>query len=386
MMGGKKMKEKLSNPKYSDAILHIWRTFNKNNGPLWATSLTYTTLFALVPLFAVALSLFKVFGGFEQVQKIYLFPLISEMLDPTQKIEVMRYIQGFVDQIDAGVLGIMGTFVFLLTFIPLFMTIERSINVIWGRKDDRPLWIKFAIYWAIATLGPLVIVTAMITLSVLTQYIPALSFLEILKPFVLILIIFSLFIIYKLIPNTEVRNKPALVGAVTGGLLWIIASLLYQNYMEFIAGTITIYGSLGAIPIFLLWIYLNWFIMLLGAQISRYAQYPGKTYISNPAILFRASIDILKTLSSHVTEGTYLKEPKLDKITLYPPEIVSKVIDGLRSADLVLIKGDIILPAKPLSAIKPSDLMRIFIGDIKGDAFKGIDLSKPDEVTLADIT
>ncbi len=385
------LKKRSPTIKYINISLQIWKAFSANNGPLWATSLTYTTLLAIVPLLAVALALFKAFGGFEQAQETYFFPLINEMLDPTHKIEVMGYIQKFVNNIDVGVLGIVGTLIFLLTFIPLFISMERAINAIWARVDDRPIWLKFAIYWAITTLGPMVIVVSMVVLSMLSSYVPGLEYLKTMKPFVLLLIILSLFFIYKLVPNTDVWNKPAFIGASAGGVLWIMASLLYQTYMKYTTTTITIYGSLGAIPIFLLWIYLNWFIILLGAQVARYAQYPQKKHLTctaNSADLFRASIDILKTLSTHIATGAYLTEARLSRITHYPPEILSKVIESLGASGLILIKGDLLLPTKSLSAIRPADLVQIFIGNIKDGAFKGlpVDVNGLDNVTLADIT
>ena len=120
----------------------VWKDFNKNNGFLWATTLTYTTLFALVPLLAVALSLFKAFGGFEELQENMLLPLLTEILDPTHKIQVIDHIEGYVDRINAGALGIIGTIVFILTFVPLFLGMEGAMNTIWHKQDDRSIWRK----------------------------------------------------------------------------------------------------------------------------------------------------------------------------------------------------------------------------------------------------
>lgn len=370
------------------ALSQIWRDFNKNNGLLWAASLTYTTLFALVPLLAVALSLFKAFGGFEEIQEAFLLPIVSEILDPTHKIKVMEYIQGYVDKIDAGTLGIIGTLAFILTFIPLFIGMEKAINTIWARVDDRPIWLKFVMYWAIATLGPVAVVISMTTVSSFVKFVPALSLIQSLKPMIILFIIFGLFLIYKLVPNTDVGNKPALIGAITGGILWIIANFMYQTYMNYATASFSIYGSLGAIPVFLLWIYINWVIILLGAQVSRFAQYPQAGYPNGdttPAELFGASLDILSKLFISINNGTYPNEAYLNKLVSYPPEIISTIVERLRSADIITIKGDLILPAKPKEGIRASHLLQIFMGDIKGEALEKIDISKLDELTLADL-
>ncbi|MBT8490879.1 MAG: YihY/virulence factor BrkB family protein, partial [Deltaproteobacteria bacterium] len=283
----------------TENIRLIWKDFNKNNAFLWATTLTYTTLFAIVPLLAVALSLFKAFGGFQELQENMLLPLLSEMLDPTHKIQVMEYTQLYVDKINAGALGIIGTVVFILTFVPLFIGMESAMNTIWQKVDDRPIWRKFVTYWTIITLGPIAIVATMSTASSFHAYIPGLAFLEPFRPMMLLGIILVLFLIYKLVPNTEVGTKPALIGATSSTICWIIANFGYKTYMTYATASFSIYGSLGAIPVFLLWIYINWIIFLFGVQMAKSVQYPPRQYptgAATPAQLLKASLDLLSLI------------------------------------------------------------------------------------------
>ncbi len=361
--------------RFIDITRRIWKAFQDNNCFLWAASLTYTTLFALVPLLAVALSLFKAFGGFKELQETILMPIISEILDPTHKMEVLQHVQAYVDRINVGTLGILGTSIFILTFIPLFSSLEKAINNIWGRTENRPFWLKFAMYWAVTTLGPVAAVIIFGSVSFLSKLMPELSFLHTLKPLLVIFIVFSLFIIYKLVPNTEVDNGPALMGAGIGGLIWLISSFLYQSYMKVVTTSFTIYGSLGAIPVFLLWIYINWLVILLGAEIAFFVQFPdylnGNSKVT-PTKLFKASIDILGILFRNIKRGNFLGEKELLENSNYLPGIVSTVITTLTSSGILSAKENILLPSKGADEILVSDLIGLFIGDINEDVLAGI--------------
>ena len=373
-----------------DSLGLLWKDFNKNNVFLWATTLTYTTLFAIVPLLAVALSLFKAFGGFQELQENTLLPLLSEMLDPTHKIQVMEYIQMYVDKINAGALGIIGTIVFILTFVPLFMGMESAMNTIWKKVDDRPIWRKFVTYWTIITLGPIAMVATMSTASSFHEYIPGLAFLEPFRPMMLLGIILVLFLIFKLVPNTEVGTKPALIGATSSTVCWIIASFGYKTYMKYATASFSIYGSLGAIPVFLLWIYINWIIFLFGVQVAKSVQYPPSQYptgAATPAQLVKASLDLLTLIYGSMSKGVYYTEATLLKELSKTTRIVPSVIDTLRQHELIVSKGDLILPNKAAEDIGLSDIVHIFMGNIEEEVFQGfsIDVNALSRYTLSDI-
>ncbi|MEA2102729.1 MAG: YhjD/YihY/BrkB family envelope integrity protein [Thermodesulfobacteriota bacterium] len=373
-----------------ERICQIWKNFNDDQGFLWATSLTYTTLFALVPLLAVGLSLFKAFGGFDDIQTNIILPFVSEMLDPTHKIKVMQHIQSYVDKIDAGALGVIGTSIFILTFVPLFLGMEKAINNIWGRVDDRPLWHKFITYWAITTLGPVAMVIIISLVSLFNEVIPGLQLLESLKPMMVFYLIFGLFLVYKLVPNTQVNNKSALTGAASGAAIWVLANIAYHTYMKHATASFNIYGSLGAIPVFLLWIYINWLIILLGAEISMYVQYPvagSKKGGIDPAERFRASTDLLILIFQGMSSGQYLSEAQITSEMNYPPGVIPSVIGRLKSAGLLRAEGSIILPSKAANAISMSEIARIFMGNIEQDLFNrlSIDAQGLTDLSLEDI-
>ncbi len=373
-----------------DSVRQIWNNFNKHHGFLWATSLTYTTLFALVPLLAVALSLFKAFGGFEDIQENILLPFVSEILDPTNKIKVMQYIQGFVDKINAGALGLIGTTVFILTFVPLFLGMETAINTIWGKVDDRSIWNKFVTYWAITTLGPVAIVLTISVVSFFEDFIPGMHLLQSLKPMMVIYLIFGLFLINKLVPNTEVGNLPAFIGALAGGIAWIIANLGYQTYMGYATASFNIYGSLGTIPVFLLWIYINWIIVLACVEVCRFAQHPELDTLnggSTPVRYFTCALDLLRVLYTGIQRGTYFTESQLRNQLAFPPEITSAIIADLRESRILIIKGNLILPSKGASEVSVADIATIFFGNVSEKLLRSlkIDVSGLKGMTLDDL-
>ncbi len=348
----------------------VWKGFRNGNGFLWTTTLTYTTLFALVPLFAIALSLFKLWGGFSIIQQS-LFPIISDFLDPSQKIQVMQYIQSYVDKIKAGTLGTIGTIIFILASIPLFLGVDDAINSLWGKTDRRPLWLKFAICWSLTTLGPIAIVVILSALSLLDRAFPELSIiLRSVKVIMLIFIIFILFIIYKIVPDTRVKNRPAFIGSFISGIFWIFSYYLYQVYMRHATYSFNIYGSLGAIPVFLLWIYINWLILLLGVQITKQIQYPnitGDMSSITPTERFCAAVDILKCIFGGMSKGVYYDESKLINILPIPPEVSSSTLSILNSSGLLQTNGKMLLPTKGMNEIMIVDMLHIFMGHIENE-------------------
>lgn len=348
----------------------VWKGFSNGNGFLWTTTLTYTTLFALVPLFAIALSLFKLFGGFSIIQQS-IFPILSDFLDPSHKIQVMQYIQSYVDNIKVGTLGTIGMVIFILASIPLFLGVDNAINSLWGKTDTRPLWLKFAICWSLTTLGPIAIVVIFSVFTLLNRAFPELAvILKSAQVIMLLFIILVFFMIYKIVPNTKVKNRPAFIGSFISGILWIFSYYLYQVYMSHATYSFNIYGSLGAIPVFLLWIYINWLILLFGVQITKQIQYPnitGDLSSITPTDEFCAAVDIFKNIFSGMPKGIYYDESKLINILPFPPEVSSSTLSMLNSSGLLQTNGSILLPTKGADEIMIVDMLHIFMGHIENE-------------------
>ncbi|MGD8525299.1 MAG: YhjD/YihY/BrkB family envelope integrity protein [Thioalkalispiraceae bacterium] len=249
---------------------------------LRAMGLVYTTLLAIVPLIAVSFSVLKGFGVHNQVE-----PLLLGIMEPLGEkgIEITERIIGFVDNIKAGILGSLGLAFLIYTVVSLLQKIERAFNFTWRVTTHRPLSQRFSDYITLILIGPVLIFSALgVTASVSNigllekvMQIEAIGLLlnlvGYLVPFILIVTIFSL--VYKLVPNVNVKFKSALVGAVVAGLLWQISSWAFTNFVVGSATKYTaIYSAFATLIIFMIWLYLNWLILLIGCSVSFYYQYP----------------------------------------------------------------------------------------------------------------
>jgi membrane protein len=161
--------------------------------------------------------------------------------------------------------------------------------------------------------------------------------------------------------------------------------------MKYTTYSFNIYGSLGAVPVFLLWIYINWLILLLGVQITRQAQYPsltGNPHLIEPSSKFCASVDIFKLLFSGMSRGIYYDEHKLiSKLVSIPPEVSSTTISTLISSGLLLSNGKMLLPAKGMHEIKVLDMLHLFMGHIENDIISrySLDITKIKQYSLEDL-
>jgi len=252
------------------------RGFGKDRCALWAAALTYTTVFATVPLLVVAFSIFHAFGGLKSLEAL-IRPYVLRVIVPGAQEKVITLISTTIDSIDAGTIGIVGSGALLITSILLLCELEISLNNIWGIKSHRPFLHRIAIYWISITIGPLFLATAFlitVTLAnsraakVVEGYvnIDSLSLL----PYFFIWVAFIG--LYLFMPNTRVRFKSALLAGIIGGTLWQIAGWGFSIYTSKVVTYSAIYGSLGIIPLFFFWIFLSWFIFFLGAEICFYHQ------------------------------------------------------------------------------------------------------------------
>ncbi|MEK7468780.1 MAG: YhjD/YihY/BrkB family envelope integrity protein [Planctomycetota bacterium] len=247
---------------------------------LLSAALTYQLIFALVPLLAVVLSMFKGFGGLSGVSgkaKDYLLRYIT----PEVGDKVVTTIDSFVANINAAAIGVVGFLALLYTALSLMQTIEKTFNKIWGVKTHRPFLRRFMVYWTILTLSPILLVASVAATTFvqsnglytwLTEHVPFFGvFTLTLAPF---LFAWGLFTgIYLIMPNTKVQFRAALTGALVAGTCWEGMKSAYVWYNTKIVTSYAFYGSLGSVPVFLLWIYLSWVVVLFGAEVAFAAQH-----------------------------------------------------------------------------------------------------------------
>jgi membrane protein len=238
----------------------VWKEFQDCQLLTVASSLAYTTLLSIVPLMAVSFAIFQAFGGLERLY-VVLEPFLLKNLTQGSGELAADHVRQFVSNTRAHAVGATGFFALLFTSMSLLFSIDKAINRIWRATETRGLFQRLAAYWFFITLGPmgLSVALGMVTSKELplSRILPGKSGLM-----AVCLILFCW--VFKFVPNRKVHWRPAIVASSVTAIIWTIATILYGFYTSQLVRYDKIYGSLGAIPILLLWIYLNWVILLTG--------------------------------------------------------------------------------------------------------------------------
>ncbi|MBI2608594.1 MAG: YihY family inner membrane protein [Deltaproteobacteria bacterium] len=257
----------------------------KNKCAVWTTSLAFTTLLQIVPLLAVMFYVFQMIGGMESVPATKFFEnFILSNLTVGAGEQVREYLRNFSGRIHSGVLGVAGVVFLILTVVTLMSTIEKAFNNIWGVQKHRSFFVRVSVYWSLITIGPLLAVlslslTASFQSEFLIQKVLEIKWLS--SGFVFTLpYIFSslaLTLLYIFMPNTKVKIKSALTGGIIAGILWEFSKVGFSYATQHVFTYDKVYGAMASFPVFLLWLYITWLIVLLGAEIS-FADQHMKSY------------------------------------------------------------------------------------------------------------
>lgn len=260
----------------------VWQGFLRDKCMLQASALAYTTVLSLVPLLAVAFTISKGFG-------IHNTEFIRKFLEhvTANREEVVVTIIEYINRTDVKTLGTVGIVFLLVVTISLISNIERAMNTIWGVKRGRSIWRKVTDYLFMVLIVPLLFIialsaTATMQNTTVVQWLMNLSvfssvYVMLLKTLPFVSTWIGLLILYTFIPNTRVQFPAALVGAVVAGSCWQLTQMVYFWYQTTVAPYNAIYGSFSQLPVFLIWMYISWIIVLLGAEIGFAFQY-RKTY------------------------------------------------------------------------------------------------------------
>jgi membrane protein len=247
--------------------LHVWKHFQEDRCFEEAASLGYTSLLAMIPLLAVVFGIVAAFPVFSEWSD-RLQSFIFDNFMPTTGEQIVPYIDTFLDSVSS--LTLPGTIMLIVTALLLMVRIEVALNRIWRVDRNRALTSRIVMYWAVLTLGPILIAAA-IALSA-TKLLGAFGLEGGVSPttawlgmFLLSWLIFSLF--FLLVPNRRVRIKHALIGAFLSAVLFEIAKAGFVAYVSN-ANYKVIYGALATVPIFLFWLYLVWIVVLFGASLA----------------------------------------------------------------------------------------------------------------------
>ncbi len=253
-------------------ILKLVSRFNFHDGKKTASALTYTTLFAVVPLMTVIYSMFAVIPSFDGVGDQLQTTVFAQFLPSTGET-ILQYLNEFSGQ--ARNLTSVGLIFLFVTSVLMMITIEGAFNAIWQVPEGRKGLSSFLMYWAVLTLGPLMLGSGFL----LSSYLTSLSFfdsaasllggkavlLRLLPP---LLSAAAFTFIFAAVPNCKVRLRDAAVGALTTALALELAKGGFSMYVTHFPSYQAIYGAFAAVPLFLLWVFLSWCIVLLGAEVA----------------------------------------------------------------------------------------------------------------------
>jgi membrane protein len=265
----------LRNWPWFETLRTLRERFREDHLGLTAGSLTFTTLIALVPLVTVMLAVFSAFPMFASFQVALQKYFLQSLVPDTIAQPVLRGLTRFAGQ--ASRLGSAGLFLLVATALALVLTIDRTLNGLWRVRKARPLGQRLLIYWTALTLGPLALG---VSLSVTSYALSASKGLVGALPggvnLLLWLIEFGLLALsmaalFRYVPNTSVRWRHAWAGALFVAVGFEAAKKVLAWYVVLVPTYSVLYGAFATVPILLLWIYLGWVIVLLGAVIAAYA-------------------------------------------------------------------------------------------------------------------
>lgn len=334
---------------------------------LRALALTTITLFALVPALVVAFSFLQAFAGADAVWRRAQDFLI-ENLAVGARASIEPHLQKFLRNAHATGAGLVGGGLLVASAVTLFGNVERALDELWAVRRRRPLVQRALIYWGGLTLGPVLLAASLTVAHRFGEAAPSPGHLLARAGSIgLVCLLFSA--LYLAVPNTQVRLGAGLLGGVVAGVVWEIAKGLYTWAVAHVFRYDAIYGSVAAVPIFLLWLYISWTVVLFGARVAFVAQHarqlvrshdPEKTRLGRELLAARALLAVARAFHA----GAAAPGPGAVAAALeVAAEPVRQVLSELRSAELIQeLAGGGLVPARPLDRITLADVRRAFAG------------------------
>lgn len=348
---------------------------------LRAQSLVYTTLLSLVPLLAVSLSVLKAFDVHTQLQ-----PVLLGFVEPLGKsgVEIIARLISFVENMQFGVLGFLGLAMLFYNIVSTLEKIETAFNSIWHNIIPRSVLRRITDYTSVLLVGPVLVVLGLgITATMTsTRFVQAVISIEpfgtayyyfgLVMPYVLITAAF--YFVYIFMPNTKVRPRAALYGAFVAGALWKTIGWGFATFVSNSTQYHAVYSGFAIVLIFMIWIYVAWLIVLLGAQIAFYVQNPvyirpGPEAGHAMSCTLRERIGL--ALMLEIAQRFHAGQPPLNVAELaerleLPLDRVEAMVQRLRQAHWIAETDDVIpayMPARDLSTLRLTALLASIRGN-----------------------
>jgi membrane protein len=344
-----------------------------------ASGLAYGSLLATVPLIAVLFALFSAFAAFDDLKQKVQDLLFSQFL-PIHQDEIVTYIEQFTNNTNR--LGFFGFIFLIVTAILLLDAIEVNFNDIWHVRNRRSILNKVTAYTAVLVfatvlLGTSISITARIRAMFFTHSAFELDVLAKITSWVLpMTLTFAAFVfMYVLIPNAKVKVASAAIGALVASILWELAKSGFANSIGKSVRYSTIYGSLATVPIFLIWLYITWLILLLGLEIAfthqRFRSLAREA--SRPVLRATDRLSIALQIFALIAQRFENRQepPSCDELSEQleaPYELIEDQIEHFADAGLVRVvssTGSALawVPSSSTDQIKLSDVVRSVFND-----------------------
>lgn len=342
---------------------------------LRAMSLVYTTLLSLVPLLALSFSVLKGFGVHNQIE-----PLLLRVLTPLgeRAPELTSSIIGFVDNMRVGVLGSLGLAFLMFTVVSLIQKIERAFNYAWRTSQGRSLGQRFSNYLSVIMVGPVLIfaalgLTASLSSAALVQRVTQVEVvgwlvqgIGQLLPYLLVIAAFTF--VYVFVPNAKVKPGPAAVGGLVAGTLWQSLGFGFAAVVATSARYTAIYSGFAVLVFFMMWLYLSWLILLAGARLAFYVQFPEQitSHPSERLLSSRRKEHLALLAMTRIAQAHFGEEPpptsqELARSCGVAADLVEGVLDPLERTGFVVqaARGDrAYVPARAPERVLVEDILR----------------------------
>ena len=367
---------------FADFCLAVFWRFYEERALQTAGSLTYTTLLSLVPLFTVALAVATAFPVFDETIGALQIFLLENFLPDARGIDTIAdEITSFTK--NAGRLTAIGMGVFIVTAVMLMTTIDIALNRLFRVQRQRPLLQQVLMYWAVLTLGPVLIGGSLS----MTSFAVGASFgwlrLSIVADIVLGILPFvftciALTLLYVLVPNRAVKPRDALIGGILAGVAFEFAKRGFAIYLARFPTYTLIYGAFATIPIFLVWLYMSWVVVLAGATLT--AMLPAYRFAEGkpiPGRDFKDALAVLSVLARAQEKGGPVRLAQIsNQVRLMPHRCEAALERAARLGWAVRTDKDSWVLARDADAVRVADLYRSFAFDAETWGIADADLKR----------
>lgn len=350
-------------------VVLVYRRFKEERCFQLCGSLTFTTLLALVPLITIMLTVMTAFPVFDDIVETLRRFVTANLVPEASSNLVTVYMQQFAE--NAARLTALGIVLLGVTSIMLMLTIDRAFNTIWRVKRPRPLIQRVLIYWSVLTIGPLLVGGSLsLTSWLLTQSMglgkqaPELT-IAVLKLVPLLLTSVAFGFLYRTVPNRQVTVLDAAVGGIIAAFAFEAMKIGFGHFVAQIATYKLVYGTFASLPIFLMWIYLSWVVVVFAAVITAVLPYwrsGGVLLKQPPGAQFVEAVEILKLLYRAYADGRVLNLQQLRIAVKLSWEDAEAILDKLVAAGWVAkLQGNGWVLARDAGAIRVGDVFQMFV-------------------------